>query len=1148
MSAMPPDGSGSGDVGQDVLLQLSTWLGSILDDLLRLMADAEAGPAVMAELGWEGTLPVLPAQLLSRIDDQAQGGAGTRTREAEEFGEVLLALGAFGDALVAAASAESSGVSAAELIADFLDIVIAGRMRREHPVVWSTLRLLNLLNDDGAQLANLANLVGDARTYLSGLVQGPGYAQAFADYSAAILGALGTATTFLPAKGRHGHDATSFRAEALYGWEPAGPDDHPNLMQILGRTLTVRLDGQVASTSSTPAAEEVIDLTLTLVPQEHNNGSWGLFVRVAGATAFSIPLGRPKPPDPITHEPTPTGWQLTIAATDGVAVEMLFGDGGFIRGAGSGFSASVAIERPDDVPGSWVIGKSDGSHVEIQHGRVAATLSTDDQGTLFDVGVRADHVILNIEIGQDSFLRAVLPPSIRMDSRIGLGVNTRRGFYLDGGVALVVDLPADIVVGKAGVLDLKLQGLHLRLGIGTTPSGPKSGESAQFSVGFTVDAAVEIAGGAFVATVAGIGVAYSLTQVAGDPAAGGGGTAGRWQPRLTPVPPDGLGVVIKAGPVAGGGYIGYDRDRGEYSGVLQVHVGAVGAGFDVTALALLDTKIPGREGDWALLAIVAVQWKPAPNVLGFQLTGFGVVVGFNHTLDTDAIAAGLRTKVLDAILFPPDPVAQAPHIFAVWRQTMPVSPGSTVVGLMLQFSWGEGGLCSLDIALLFSFDPFQIVVLGSLRLSAPSQDVGLVRLRSDLLGRMRFDPVDVLIQSELSDSRLGTFIVSGGVVILVRGGSESAYVLSAGGFNPHFTPPSNVPVAERLCVDISGSDNPRLRLEAYVALTSQSFQFGARAQLHAAAGPLTIDGWLGLDALIQWLPRFRFSVEISAGLSLSYDGSPVLEVSIDVLLEGPGPWHVKGYASLSLLFFTLSLPIDASWGEDAGPTAQTAQPLQLVHDALSAPGAWSAAAPPGSSGVVLRGVSGVAVPAHPLAVITARQGVVPLGMQITHVGNQPLAAATTVDITTLTLAGAPATDNLPVTEEFAAGQFIDLSDDQALSRPSFEPMRAGLSAGSSSIDTGNATAVATSYKTVAVDGASATRRPKYWILELDHADAVLRPPQVPLARPRPTRLSIVPDTVRTVAGSTDAGQTWTLAAQQAGAARLLDAVGIAGGA
>ena len=437
------------------------------------------------------------------------------------------------------------------------------------------------------------------------------------------------------------------------------------------------------------------------------------------------------------------------------------------------------------------------------------------------------------------------------------------------------------------------------------------------------------------------------------------------------MPPNGLGIVIKAGPVGGGGYIGYDADRSEYTGALQLHIALAAINVDVVALGMLDTKIPGHDGDWALILILAARFDPGIQLgFGIALSGLGGMLGINHTLDSDAIAAGLRTRSLDTILFPPDPVAQAPHIFAVWRQTMPLADGHTVVGPMVRLSWGSGTICSLELAVLIELDPspVQIVILGSFRLTAPTEDIGLVRLRADLLGRLKFDPLDFMLEAELVDSRLGTFTISGGLVFVARGGDDAAFVLSVGGFNPHFTPPDHIPVPDRLRVDISGSDNPRLRLEAYVAITSQSFQFGARAELHAAAGPLAVDGWLGLDALIAWLPHFRFSVEISAGLSLSYDGSPILEISIDVLLEGPGPWHVHGHASLSLLFVTLSLPIDASWGDDAGPTAPTAQPLTLVHDALSAPDAWSASLPSGRTTVVVfRMPTGPIVPAHPLA-------------------------------------------------------------------------------------------------------------------------------------------------------------------------------------
>ena len=832
-----------------------------------------------------------------------------------------------------------------------------------------------------------------------------------------------------------------------------------------------------------------------------------------------------------------------------------------------------------------MIGSKTGNHVEIQHARVAVTFSTDDKGTLAGVSAHADHIIFNIALGGDTFLGAVLPPSLRLDSTLGLGVDTRRGFYLDGGAALVVDLPVNVTIGPAAVLALVLQALHLVIAVTAADPDGDGQSGAVFSVALTVDAAVQVAGGVFTATVAGIGAAYQIGRVAagsgagtgttgtatgttgtatgttgtatgstgaGTGADGGTGTtpaAGHWQPGLNFVPPTGLGMVIKAGPVTGGGFIRYDASLGEYTGALQLKVQLATMDIGITALGQLDTKIPDHPDDWALLLILAAtfQHRSQPG-LGISLTGLGGILGVNHAIDSNAIAAGLRTKALDAILFPPNPVVQAPHIFAVWKQTMPVSVGHTVIGLMLALSWGgAANLCTLELALLIQLpSPKQVVLLGSFQLNAPSPIAPVVRFRADLLGELTFTPFYFLLQAVLVDSKLGTFPITGGMAIIAQGGSGAGFAYSSGGFNPQYTPPANFPALDRIRVDISPGSNPRLRLESYLAITSQTFQIGARAQLHAAAGPLAVDGWLGFDALIQWLPSFKFSAEISAGLSLSFDGSPVLEVSIDILLEGPGPWHLHGYASLSLLFVTLSLPIEATWGDDSPPTSQTVQPLTLVRDALSSAAAWSASMPAGeSSVVVLQPPAGPVIPAHPLAMVSCHQEVVPLGLTVTHVGNQPLAAPATVDVTALRLANTVAGDLLPVTEPFAAAQFLDLTDDQALSKPSFEPMRAGLSAGGDAVDAGNATVVAATYKTVAVDGATRTVKPP-WLLDLTHAQAVLDPAAPPAGRAAPPQLSLLPDTLRTITGSTAAPQTASLAAQNAGRARLLDQVGVAG--
>ncbi len=1144
-----PDPSTPSNPAEDIVLKIVNWFVKVFDSMLQVVSDAEGGPHVLGELGWSGGAPVLPAELLARLDQQSQGGQNQQAEAAAAFAELLVGIGVLGQAVVDVSSSDTGAIGGLELVGDLFDLAATAKLKEDQPLIWALLRLTNLLTDDGVSLANFGDLIGNTKRYLAGLTTSTGYAQTYQDYSL-ILAAIGTGLAFIPqVEGQHQPHGKGFRSESLYGWTPATPNNQPYLTELLARTLTWRADGQTADADpSSLAAEQIIDLTFALVPEEHHLGSWGLFTRLSGATTFSLPLMLKDDPDHPGQQ-IATGWQLTISSTDGGAVEMLFGKNGFIRTTGTGFKASIAFERPDAISGSWVLGDQNKTHLEIQHARAAFTFSEDGHGELFDVGASADHIILNINLGSDSFISSVLPKSLRMDTQLGLGFDSRRGFYLNGGVALVVDLPVNLSIGDASVFAFQIQALHLRIGFNTTAdSGAPA--TATMQIAATVDAGVTIAGGLFAATVSGVGAAFSLAQA--PPPPGSSGAAGNWTPKLVGVPPHGLGIVVKAKPVSGGGYINFDPDKGEYSGALQLKIELATMKIDIVALGMLNTKIPDHDGAWALLLIMSVTFEfvPPPQLgMGVTWLGIGAVIGINHSLDSDAIAAGLRTKALDSILFPPDPVAQAPHIFSVWKQTMPMAVDHTVLGIMIRLGWGGVvNLATLDMALLFTWGQgdFEIVLLGRFVFVAPVKDLPLVKIRADVLGRMRFDPVDFLLQAELVDSKIGTFLISGGLVMAARGGPDAAFVLSIGGFHPHFTPPPRVPIADRIRVDISGTDNPRIRLEAYIAVTSQSFQFGARAELHASAGPLALDGWLGLDVLIEWLPKFFFSCELNAGVSLSYDGSPVLEIAIDILLEGPGPWHIKGYASLTLLFFTISLPIDSTWGDNDTSVSQSAQPLELARAALSEKDSWSAVPPSGRSTMVsLRNPVGDVIPAHPMAAVACQQRAVPLGLAITHVGKQPLSAPMTVDITALTLGGTAAPDTAPIVEAFAPGQFLTLSDAESLSRPSFEPMRAGVASGGTAVDAGNTSVVATSYKTVLVDGTD-IRPLRIWLLDLAHADAVLRAPAAAVARPLPPQMSTASDTLRTVVGDPSAPTTLTLAKQGAGKARLLDAVGVAG--
>ena len=71
----------------------------------------------------------------------------------------------------------------------------------------------------------------------------------------------------------------------------------------------------------------------------------------------------------------------------------------------------------------------------------------------------------------------------------------------------------------------------------------------------------------------------------------------------------------------------------------------------------------------------------------------------------------------------------------------------------------------------------------------------------------------------------------------------------------------------------------------------------------------------------------------------------------------------------------------------------------------------------------------------------------PLDLDISRFGQAAPAGARRFTISSVSLGGQSQTTE-PVKEFFAPAQFFEMSDDEKLSRPSFEPMAAGVSIGS----------------------------------------------------------------------------------------------------
>jgi hypothetical protein len=760
---------------------------------------------------------------------------------------------------------------------------------------------------------------------------------------------------------------------------------------------------------------------------------------------------------------TPTGWVeetwearqwVVDLKVSGQIASITFRKGGPVLAGNPELSVGLMFGRRS-LPGKpTVVGSPKGTRLELGTVMVGGNVDLAPSRQDLELLLRLDECAVVVAGGDgDGFLTKVLPKEgIRADFDFGLGWTRQKGVYFVGDAGLAVTLP--IHASLLGVVRVDSIYAAMRF--------QQNGETR-----LVLAATGGVALGPISASVERIGLKATLTFPQGG---GNLGPAnlGNFAFKL----PDGAGLSIGKCPVSGGGYLYIDEDKGQYAGILQLSFQTIG----FTAIGLLNTKMADGSRGFSLLVIITAKFPPIQLGYGFVLTGAGGLLGVNRTVVLDVLRAGVKTHTIDAVLFPEDPVRDAPQIISALAATFPPVEGHYIFGPMVKLGWGGATtfiLLELGIALELP-SPIRLIIMGKLQLALPDPKDAILLLRLELLGIIDFDKGEASLDGTLSGSHVACFQITGDLAMRANWTSSPTFGFSAGGFHPAFTPPPNFPKLDRLAISLATGDNPRLRMDTYFAITSNTAQVGAHLDAYASAdfgkviGKFTFQAYMGFDALFQFQP-LSLVAELHALVSLKRNDQDFLLISLDVTLSGPQPWHAWGQATFDLLG-KHHVDFDVLVGEAPPPEIKTVvDPAVDLVAALAKPESWSAQLPPqGSMVISLREFQSTDVLAHPLGSVAFHQRVVPLNVEISRMGQAALAGANRFSVE-VAVGGSPQSTQ-PLKDSFAAAQFFEMSDDEKLARPSFEQFDAGVRFDAGGLSHSSSVSTATlAYETSIVD-------------------------------------------------------------------------------
>ena len=835
-----------------------------------------------------------------------------------------------------------------------------------------------------------------------------------------------------------------------YGW--GEPTIQAGLLfdrlQPLLRALAIPVTRGTFDNTSRPTLEIFV---FTLVPTEGITPQ-GLeaWLRLAMADGFSQTF------------PLSSGWEFELGVSGALAASVaarilppadlaLVPPSGSVQGQ---LAAGIARVPDEGSPSFILIGLPGGSRLEAS--RLSLRLlgefrwDTSQNQAVGDFGfegrVEAGKLVITLEEA-DGFIGEIMA-GVRLEADFDMGFGWRAGggFFFEGSSALEVQLPAHISLGP-----IQIDALTLGIGI----------EDRSFPVSLSGNIRAEL--GPLVAVVEQIGFRIPISFPESNQ-----GNAGPVQIDFEFQPPRGIGLSVDAGVIVGGGYLMIDVEKGEYAGALELTF----SGFiSLKAVGIITTKMPDGSDGFSLLIIITAEFGTGFQLgFGFTLLGVGGLLGLNRTMLLEPLAEGVRSGSVDNILFPQDVIANITRIISDLRTFFPPENGKFLIGPMAKIGWGTPTLVSLSLGIIIEI-PGNIAILGVLRLALPTAEEALIVLQVSFIGAIEFDKKRVWFFATLFESRVLFITLDGEMGLLMAFGEDANFVLSVGGFHPSFSPPPlPFPSPRRIALSILNESYARIRVEGYFAVTSNTAQFGASAELFFGVDAASVEGHIAFDALFRFSP-FYFIIEISASVSIKVFGMGLFSIRLRFSLEGTSPWRAHGTGSIGFLFFEISADFDITWGEEKDTKLPPIAVMPLIEGEYVKNDSWQAVLPASNTLLVsLRALDTTPdmLVLHPLGTLKVTQKSVPLTLTLDKIGSQ---APSDVNRLTLTIASGGLTRRADATELFAIAQFQSLDDAAKLSRPAYqhEPSGMELGAGEQNLATSQGVRRSVRYELITID-------------------------------------------------------------------------------